>query len=107
MSSIMRRRRGLNSAIANSCLRDGLQHPHPLRQEPQNLDVRAAVAASFNPPMSQPAEPLVLVTHTPIKHLIIIIGENWSFDSVFATYQPKAGETVLNLLSQGIVFTPH
>ena len=44
-----------------------------------------------------------LVTHTPIKHVIIIIGENWSFDSVFATYQPKAGETVLNLLSQGIV----
>ena len=42
-------------------------------------------------------------THTPIKHVIIIIGENWSFDSVFATYQPKAGETVLNLLSQGIV----
>jgi phospholipase C len=44
-----------------------------------------------------------LVTHTPIKHVIIIIGENWSFDSVFATYQPKVGETVLNLLSQGIV----
>jgi phospholipase C len=42
-------------------------------------------------------------THTPIKHVIIIIGENWSFDSVFATYQPKVGETVLNLLSQGIV----
>jgi hypothetical protein len=34
MSSIMRRRRGLNSAIGGSCLRDGLQHPHPLRQEP-------------------------------------------------------------------------
>src|ERR1700690_1288275 len=33
MSSIMRRRRGLNWAIGNSCLRDGLQHPHPLRQE--------------------------------------------------------------------------
>jgi phospholipase C len=41
-------------------------------------------------------------TTTPIKHVIIIIGENWSFDSVFATYQPKTG-TVMNLLSQGIV----
>src|SRR6516164_7662552 len=44
-----------------------------------------------------------LVTHTPIKHVIIIIGENWSFDSVFATYKPKSGETVWNLLSEGIV----
>ena len=42
-------------------------------------------------------------THTPIQHVIIIIGENWSFDSVFATYQPKAGQTVWNLLSEGIV----
>ena len=30
---VPRRRRGLNWAIGNSCLRDGLQHPHPLRQE--------------------------------------------------------------------------
>jgi phospholipase C len=42
---------------------------------------------------------------TPIKHVIIIIGENWSFDSIFATYPPKAGETVNNLLSEGIVNT--
>ena len=33
MSSIIRRRRGLNWAIGNSCLRDGLQHPHPFRQK--------------------------------------------------------------------------
>ena len=44
-------------------------------------------------------------TTTPIKHVIIIIGENWSFDSIFATYPPKAGETVNNLLSEGIVKT--
>ena len=44
-----------------------------------------------------------LVTHTPIKHVIIIIGENRTFDNVFATYQPKSGETVWNLLSEGIV----
>jgi phospholipase C len=43
-------------------------------------------------------------TLTPIKHLIIIIGENRSFDHVFATYQPvNATDSVLNLLSQGIV----
>jgi phospholipase C len=42
-------------------------------------------------------------TRTPIKHVIVIIGENRSFDHVFATYAPKAGETVNNLLSEGIV----
>jgi phospholipase C len=42
-------------------------------------------------------------TTTPIKHVIVIIGENRSFDHVFATYQPKRGQTVWNLLSEGIV----
>ena len=44
-----------------------------------------------------------LVTHTPIKHVIIIIGENWSFDSLFATYVPKSSDKVWNLLSENIV----
>jgi phospholipase C len=43
-------------------------------------------------------------TASPIKHVIIIIGENRSFDHVFATYKPvNASEKVLNLLSEGIV----
>jgi phospholipase C len=41
---------------------------------------------------------------TPIKHVIIIIGENRTFDHIFATYQPvNKNDSVLNLLSQGIV----
>jgi phospholipase C len=42
-------------------------------------------------------------TTTPIKHVIVIIGENRTFDHVYATYTPKEGETVSNLLSKGIV----
>ncbi len=43
-------------------------------------------------------------TASPIKHVIIIIGENRSFDHVFATYVPsKPGEKVDNLLSEGII----
>jgi phospholipase C len=42
-------------------------------------------------------------TTTPIKHLIVIIGENHSFDNIFGVYQPPKHETVNNLLSQGIV----
>ncbi|MBZ5502281.1 MAG: phosphoesterase [Acidobacteriia bacterium] len=40
---------------------------------------------------------------TPIKHVIIIVGENRSFDHIFATYKPKDGESVDNLLSKHII----
>ena len=42
-------------------------------------------------------------TASPIKHVIIIMGENRTFDHVFATYEPRAGEHVDNLLSKGII----
>src|SRR6202522_4857440 len=42
-------------------------------------------------------------TQTPIKHVIVIIGENRSFDHVFATYVPKSGQTINNLLSEGVI----
>jgi len=42
-------------------------------------------------------------TTTPIKHVVVIIGENHSFDNVFATYQPPNGQHIWNLLSEGIV----
>jgi phospholipase C len=41
---------------------------------------------------------------TPIKHVIVIVGENRSFDHLFATYEPaKEGESVDNLLSKRII----
>jgi acid phosphatase len=42
-------------------------------------------------------------TRTPIKHVIIVVGENRSFDNLFGAYQPKPGQTVDNLLSKGII----
>jgi phospholipase C len=42
-------------------------------------------------------------TQSPIKHVIVIIGENHSFDNVFATYEPRDGRRIWNLRSLGIV----
>jgi acid phosphatase len=42
-------------------------------------------------------------TGTPIEHLIVVVGENLSFDNLFATYEPAVGQSVGNLLSRGIV----
>ena len=42
-------------------------------------------------------------TATPIKHVIVLIGENRSFDNLFATYVSPSGDSVKNLLSEGII----
>src|ERR1700736_124541 len=42
-------------------------------------------------------------TTSPIKHVIIIVGENRTFDHLFATYKPKKGQKVDNLLSRRII----
>src|ERR1700736_2729966 len=43
-------------------------------------------------------------TRSPIKHVIILIGENRSFDHLFGVYKPKGeDQTISNLLSKGIV----
>lgn len=40
---------------------------------------------------------------TPVRHVILIIGENLTFDDLFGTYRPPKGQAVWNLLSKGIV----
>ena len=62
--------------------------------------LQLSVGASIANAAATPAEES---THSPIKHVIVIIGENRSFDHVFATYEPRRGESVWNLLSEGIV----
>ena len=69
----------------------------------QKLLACAAVGAMVGNSIA-PAIAANVATTSPIKHVIIIIGENRSFDHVFATYKPvNSNEKVLNLLSKGIV----
>jgi len=42
-------------------------------------------------------------TATPVKHLIVVVGENVSFDTLFATHVPRPGESIRNLLSEEII----
>src|SRR5450631_2652459 len=62
-------------------------------------------AVGLTASVSADADPSVKITTvTPIKHVIIIVGENRSFDHLFATYVPKSKEDgVRNLLSEKIV----
>jgi phospholipase C len=62
-----------------------------------------AIGSAFAVGQTETATSRDNATTTPIKHVIVIIGENRSFDHVFATYVPQNGQTVWNLLSEGIV----
>ena len=42
-------------------------------------------------------------TKTPIEHVIVIIGENHTFDNLFGAYMPPKGQHVSNLLSKHII----
>ena len=42
-------------------------------------------------------------TESPIKHVIVLIGENRTFDHLFATYVPQSRDSVKNLFSEGII----
>src|SRR5215469_18821281 len=66
------------------------------------LAITALMQNVLAPPV-QAAKPSDGSTVTPIKHVIVIVGENRTFDHLFATYQPVAGESVNNLISKGIV----
>jgi phospholipase C len=85
-----------------------MSSPGFLAMARQNLIVGTslvALIANLGAPMNAGAQTPAEKTPTasPIKHVIVIIGENRSFDHVFATYRPKGGETVSNLLSKGII----
>jgi phospholipase C len=78
---------------------------HPLRVAVAAVTMASVIASPVAQAFAQPfdSDQNRHDTATPIEHVIVIIGENRSFDHVFATYKPKHGETVNNLLSEGIV----
>ena len=54
------------------------------------LGITLAASASAEPN----GVPDGLTMATPIKHLVVVIGENRSFDHIYATYVPKSGHSI-------------
>jgi phospholipase C len=79
-------------------------HRDGRRAGPRGLSHLPAIASAAAPASAATLRPAGLgSTTTPIKHVVVIIGENHTFDNVFATYQPPRGQHVDNLLPEGIV----
>jgi len=70
------------------------------------VSIPASGALSAAVPAGAVASALALAegpTTTPIQHVIVIIGENQSLDGLFGGYAPPPGQTIKNLLSEGII----
>src|ERR1700723_2689768 len=68
-----------------------------------SVTLAAATAGLANEAQNSDAATLVS-TQSPIKHVIILIGENRGTDHTFGVYKPKGrGQTISNILSKGIV----
>jgi phospholipase C len=68
-----------------------------------SITLAAATAGLANEAQSSDAASLV-GTQSPIKHVIILIGENRGTDHTFGVYKPKGrGQTISNIFSKGIV----
>lgn len=46
---------------------------------------------------------LAVIPVTPIQHVIVVIGENVTFDTLYGAYIPAKGQKINNLLSRGII----
>ncbi len=80
--------------------------PHTFRTRILACSSLVAMASQVVAPSVLAATPLSANdrnTKTPIKHVIVIYGENRSFDHLFGTYRSASGEHVSNILSKGIV----
>ena len=103
-------RRTLRPELETSdCLSLTFHASHPgQKRRAAMLSIAAATLWMTCPPSWAAHAPPKKHSHThaprtPIEHVIVIIGENQTFDGLFATYVPKPGSTVHNLLSEGIV----
>lgn len=90
-----------------------MQSNSKLRQFGRQLGFCASVLALLMNPVAVPAQnahgssPRTTFetdaqqqnTQSPIKHVIVLIGENRTFDHLFATYVAPSGDSVKNLLS--------
>ncbi|HWE76026.1 MAG TPA: alkaline phosphatase family protein [Stellaceae bacterium] len=74
-----------------------------MRQLYAALMISWALTALGFPAAATPLQSNDVITTTPIKHVIIILGENRTFDHLFGVYQARPGQSVFNILSEGIV----
>ncbi len=82
---------------------DTRAHPNPYLNK--NIEMNALTLEKASDKAEKTKNPAdQLKTESPIKHVIVLIGENRGLDHTFGVYRPKGKkQTISNLLSKGIV----
>ena len=78
-----------------------MKHPHKLSALALSISLLGQIAAAHA--IDENIQDTHHGANTPIKHVIVIIGENHTFDNLYGAYKPRHGQTVDNLLSKGII----
>jgi phospholipase C len=109
---LLRSNQGFNHPVETANLRRKQVTMFSLRTFWQQVTLRAFVAVLMSIAVPLSSQGLTSDDHdrrnndteTPIKHVIVLIGENRTFDHIFGTYVPRSRkESVSNLLSKGII----
>jgi phospholipase C len=77
--------------------------PYVPRRGLSAIALSVALLSYAQAPDAQVANSAAASTTTPIKHLIVVIGENHTLDNLFGGYKPPRGQRIRNLLSEGII----
>jgi phospholipase C len=67
-------------------------------QKPFYSSLALGISLALSSGMSVASNPI-----TPIQHVIVVVGENVTFDTLYGAYKPAKGQSIKNLLSQGII----
>ncbi len=67
------------------------------------LALSIALMGGIETSYAMPNTPHKVKPRTPIEHVIIIVGENHTFDNLYGGYRPKVGRSIDNLLAKGII----
>lgn len=75
------------------------------RSRPRWLPLLGAALAMAIMCINAWAAPASSLAKSPLRHVIVIVGENHSLDNLFGVYRPDpgSGQTMMNLLAEGIV----
>lgn len=68
-----------------------------------NFGKRCSTAALLLASVAPAAHAAAPTAKTPIQHVIVVVGENHTFDNLFGTFKPAKGQSIYNLWSRGIV----
>ena len=62
-----------------------------------SLAIGSALLIPLGAPLARAADDSSAHTSTSIEHLIVVVGENHTFDNLYGAFKPREGQSIKNL----------